>query len=312
MTAHPHHAAPAAPVACGSVEIAAVVGERAVTVVEVEARLGRLRSGPLAGRLPDPRTAEGRNLRRWLVQVMAAELIVEQEAARLGVLPEPAGDADVSEPSGVLPSWAFDLSEGDERSGVVGSSGASGGPGGASGGHDGQGGPEWPAGPLTLGAALRTGGVAAAVLAASPLARALCRTVAGGCEPPEEEVRDYYRRNLDRFTSPETRWASPFGPIRRGEIEGPIEDAVFSAREGDTVGPVDGPGGPWTLVVERVEEGGREPYDAVRERIRRELGDARRERAFARWLDGRQAAVRLMPGYEHPADPAHTDATHRH
>ncbi|MEV4460989.1 peptidylprolyl isomerase, partial [Microbispora sp. NPDC049633] len=144
-------------------------------------------------------------------------------------------------------------------------------------------------------------------------ARAVCRALAAGRAPSEDEARGYYLRNLDRFTAPETRWVRPFGPVRRGQIAGPIEDAVFAAREGETVGPVEGPGGPWTLVVERIEAARREPYASVRERILAELAEESAERAFARWLDARHAgSVVLMPGYEHPADPAQPDATHRH
>lgn len=249
---------------------AATVGDRVITVDEVDRRLRLMRSGPLAARLPRPETAEGRNLRRWLVQVMVAEALAEQEAARLGL---PAGH---SAPPG------HSLSPGPQAA-------------------------------LTLAGALRTGGVAAAVLATTPAARAVCLALATGREPSEDEVRDYYRRNLDRFATPETRWVRPFGPVRRGQIAGPIEDAVFAAREGETVGPVEGPGGPWTLVVERIEAARREPYAAVRERIRAELAKEGGERAFARWLDARHAdAVVLTPGHEHPADPAQPDADHRH
>ncbi|MFG1825634.1 peptidylprolyl isomerase [Microbispora bryophytorum] len=249
-------------VLAGDGAIAAVAGEKVVTVAEVDRRLRLVRSGPLAARLPRPESAEGRNLRRWLVQVMVAEALAEQEAARLGLAPEHAAA---------------------------------------------------PGAVLTLAGALRTGGVAAAVLAASPAARAVCRALSAGREPSEDEVRDYYRRNLDRFTTPETRWVVPFGPVRRGQVAGPMEDAVFAAREGETVGPVEGPGGPWTLVVERIEASRREPYAAVRERLRAELAKENGERAFARWLDARHAdSVVLTPGHEHPADPAQPDADHRH
>ncbi|MEU4423530.1 hypothetical protein AB0F81_23120 [Actinoplanes sp. NPDC024001] len=54
-------------------------------------------------------------------------------------------------------------------------------------------------------------------------------------------------------------------------------------------------------------------YHDERSRIATTLTSATAERAFAHWLDQRCAAlVRLAPGYEHPADPAHPDATHRH
>jgi [acyl-carrier-protein] S-malonyltransferase len=38
-----------------------------------------------------------------------------------------------------------------------------------------------------------------------------------------------------------------------------------------------------------------------------------RDRRFARWLDERYATlVRLEAGFEHPGDPRHPDAVHRH
>jgi [acyl-carrier-protein] S-malonyltransferase len=55
------------------------------------------------------------------------------------------------------------------------------------------------------------------------------------------------------------------------------------------------------------------PYPEERPRIAATLTAAAAERAFAQWLDQRCAElVRLAPGYEHPADPAHPDATHHH
>ncbi|MBO3748483.1 peptidyl-prolyl cis-trans isomerase [Streptosporangiaceae bacterium NEAU-GS5] len=237
--------------------IAAIAGEREITVADVDAREALLRSGPLAHRLPDPRAPEGRNLRRWLVQVMAGEAVAAREATRRGLVP-----------SGQVM-------------------------------------------PLRMDAAMRGGGVAAAVLSISPYARALRAHLA----PPVDEAAavDYYTRNLDRYTRPETRWVRPFGPVRRGELAGPIEAAVFAADLGATVGPVDGPGGPWTLVVERIDPGGPEPYAAVRRAILAALAEEGADRAFSRWLETSCAEqVRLMPGYEHPGDPRQPDATHRH
>jgi [acyl-carrier-protein] S-malonyltransferase len=65
--------------------VAAWVGERAIPVADVEARLAALRSGPYAARLPHPGTAEGRNLRRWLVQAITTEAVIEHEARARGL-----------------------------------------------------------------------------------------------------------------------------------------------------------------------------------------------------------------------------------
>jgi [acyl-carrier-protein] S-malonyltransferase len=68
-----------------SAEVAAWVGDRAIGVALIEQRLALLRSGPHAGRLPQPGTAEGRNLRRWLVQAITTEAVIEHEAAVRGI-----------------------------------------------------------------------------------------------------------------------------------------------------------------------------------------------------------------------------------
>lgn len=202
-------------------------------------------------------------------------------------------------------------------------------------------------GPLTLPAALRTGGVVAAVTASMPLARLLRDAVTAGVTVPEERVRAYYDRNLDRYTRPEVRHVSrldgprapradrtgcpavrsvnrtddpegrvgdaPLGAVRRGELAGPLGEAIFSAREGETAGPVEGPGGRWTVRVDRIDPGRRRPYEEVRDGIAAELASVAVDRAFAAWLERRYAErVRLHHGYEHPADPHHADATHRH
>lgn len=66
-------------------EVAAWVGGRAIPVTLVEERLAALRSGPYAARLPHPDTAEWRNLRRWLVQAITAEAVIEHEAGVRGI-----------------------------------------------------------------------------------------------------------------------------------------------------------------------------------------------------------------------------------
>ncbi|WP_433207006.1 DUF7158 domain-containing protein [Dactylosporangium sp. CS-047395] len=71
--------------------IAAYVGAEPVTVAAVDELAAAMRDGPFAARLPHPSSAEGRNLRRWLVQVLTATAVAEQEARRRGL--PPAGTA---------------------------------------------------------------------------------------------------------------------------------------------------------------------------------------------------------------------------
>ena len=75
--------------------VAAWVGARPITVEQVDRRLAALREGPLASRLPPAGTPQGRNLRRWLVQVMAVEELVVQQAVVREVICEPCDGGPV-------------------------------------------------------------------------------------------------------------------------------------------------------------------------------------------------------------------------
>nr|BFE55687.1 malonyl CoA-ACP transacylase [Dactylosporangium thailandense] len=79
--------------------IAALVGDVPITVADVNARLAGMRAGPLAARLPHPGSAEGRNLRRWLVQLLAATAVVEQEARGLGLPAAPPAEPPALPPT---------------------------------------------------------------------------------------------------------------------------------------------------------------------------------------------------------------------
>jgi [acyl-carrier-protein] S-malonyltransferase len=63
----------------------ASVGGAPVPVGEVDAREARLRGGPLVAALPAAGTGEGRQLRRWLTQLIVTERVLAVEAAALGV-----------------------------------------------------------------------------------------------------------------------------------------------------------------------------------------------------------------------------------
>jgi [acyl-carrier-protein] S-malonyltransferase len=84
--------------------IAATVAGVPVGVDEVDARESRLRDGPLAAALPAPGTSEGRQLRRWLTQLIVTERVVAAEAAALGLTA-----ADAPTEADVLPDIAARL-----------------------------------------------------------------------------------------------------------------------------------------------------------------------------------------------------------
>ncbi|WP_066369992.1 DUF7158 domain-containing protein [Herbidospora mongoliensis] len=86
--------------------IAATVGDEVISVAEVDRRMRDLYEGPLAARLPHPASPEGRNLRRWLVQLMTMERVVAQEYRDLrkrGESGQTASDGPAGGPDQVAP-----------------------------------------------------------------------------------------------------------------------------------------------------------------------------------------------------------------
>ncbi|WP_156688213.1 DUF7158 domain-containing protein [Mycobacterium sp. Marseille-P9652] len=66
-------------------EWVATVAGGAVAVGEVDAAEAHLRSGPAAAALPARGTSEGRQLRRWLTQLLVTERVIAAEADARGV-----------------------------------------------------------------------------------------------------------------------------------------------------------------------------------------------------------------------------------
>ncbi|MBU3706548.1 MAG: malonyl CoA-ACP transacylase, partial [Mycobacterium sp.] len=64
---------------------AATVDGHPVPVDEIDAREAVLRASPQTAALPRPGTSEGRQLRRWLTQLVVTERVVAAEADALGV-----------------------------------------------------------------------------------------------------------------------------------------------------------------------------------------------------------------------------------
>jgi [acyl-carrier-protein] S-malonyltransferase len=234
-----------------------------VSLSDVDSREVELRTGPVAPILPRERTGEGRQLRRWLVQVLVAEQLVTAEAEGL---------SDAPPLTEIAPDRA---------------------------------------------ALLGLGSVAADLLTRNPLARAVFMKVTSSVRVPASAVEGFYNGNPERFRVPEERVVRHLvggrRVLRRGELTGPVEDAVFAAGVGEVVGPVRDPLGTHTLVVEEIRPARMRPLDEVRDEITTHLLAAARRRAFTAWLDERMVTrVRLAPGYEHPGDPNQPDNTHRH
>jgi [acyl-carrier-protein] S-malonyltransferase len=255
--------------------VAAQVGKRRITDADVEARVRRLRNGRLRDCLPAEGCAEARQFRRWVVQVLATEAVVHEAADSLGVAS----------------------------------------PGDAEGQHDAQhyGLP---------GAGM--GSIMEAVLATSPLARSLLAVVTAEVGVDQAAVRTYYERNRDDFRQPDRcilvheidgRPVNAGRPIviRRGDVTGVVEAAVFAATPGSTVTVTDESGHAHVARVQQLLPGDLAPFEDVRDAITERLLSAARRRAFSAWVDRRRTALLwLAPGNEHPGDPSQPDNTHRH
>ena len=77
-----------------SSQVVATVGGVPIGVDEVDAREAALRLGRRAAALPRAGTSEGRQLRRWLTQLLVTERVVAVESAALGVTPDAAPAED--------------------------------------------------------------------------------------------------------------------------------------------------------------------------------------------------------------------------
>lgn len=118
------------------------------------------------------------------------------------------------------------------------------------------------------------------------------------------------RHSLDPWTR---RRGGDLGLLRRGELAGPLEQAIFAAPRGELVGPIRTEQGWHVARVESIESRGRVAYRTARAGIRAQLLAAARETAFSRWLDGqRRSLAAIAPDHEHPAHPRHGDPRHRH
>lgn len=81
--------------------IAARVAGQPVSVAEVDAREAGLRARMPAASLPLAGTSEGRQLRRWLTQLIVTEKVLAAEAARLGVTEAGAPTLEQVLPDGI-------------------------------------------------------------------------------------------------------------------------------------------------------------------------------------------------------------------
>jgi len=148
------------------------------------------------------------------------------------------------------------------------------------------------------------------------------------------EVRAYYDRNADLYARREVRLvrhavvaqraaAEAIAgrkvvdgeelEVRRGELAGELEEALFGAGAGDVVGPIRTEHGWHVARVEAITPASTTPFEEARAAITEELLGAARARAFGEWLETRRHALAVIePAYAHPGDPVHGLPSHRH
>lgn len=254
--------------------VVATVAGAAVDESAVDERERELRAGPVRSTLPRPHTSEGRQLRRWLVQVLVAERLVAAEAAARGLT-----GADAPGLTAIAPDRAAMLGLGSVAADL-----------------------------LTRNPLARS--VFRAVTAELTVPDAdVERYYRANPERYRHEERRVVRHALG--DTPVTD--RPPRTVRRGELSAAVADAVFAAGPGTVVGPVRDPLGTHVVRVEEVVAAHTVPLADVRTEIAAHLLGAARRRAFTAWLDQRAAeTVALAPGFEHPGDPRQPDNTHRH
>ena len=104
------------------------------------------------------------------------------------------------------------------------------------------------------------------------------------------------------------------GDVHRGELSGPLEDAIFSATVGTIFGPIRTEHGWHVARVDAVAGG---VVHAVRGGSPGDRGGSPGRRTqpacSGRGSSDRRAALAVIaPGFEHPADPVHGFPSHRH
>lgn len=163
------------------------------------------------------------------------------------------------------------------------------------------------AGPVRLDqrAAVELGSIAAAAYEGSAAVRAVYQAVTADVAVTPAQAAVYRESTARPSAGPVWRLRTPDGEFdaEPGSLPADLARALGSAVPGQTV-----TAGPWTatLVTRRVPEpDSPRPADG--------LLDAARRLAFVRWLDHARAhRLHLVPGLEHPGDPAQPDNHHRH
>ncbi|YCK39737.1 DUF7158 domain-containing protein [Actinomadura sp. ATCC 39365] len=247
---------------------------------ELDRRLAALRAGPRSAALPAPGTAEDRQLTRWVAQVVLTEHLCAAEATARGLPlekpPPPRPDQPTTDAITARPG----------RRAI-----------------------EAIAVRLDQRAAVELGSIAAAAYEGSAAVRAVYEAVTADVTVSASEAAAYREATARPTTGPVWRLRTPDGEFdaEPGSLPVALAEALAAAVPGRTV-----TAGPWTATLVACHDPTPAPGTASAAPADGLLDSARRV-AFVRWLDHARAhRLRLVPGLEHPGDPAQPDNHHRH
>ena len=272
------------------IEHVATVAGRPIPLAWVDQRLAELRRGRLGRHLPPGEGEETLRLRRWIVQELVTRAVLRHEAERAGLLPTTSH------------ARAYRRIDADARAGA--------------------GAPALPA----------------------DVAQDLFDLVTRRVVVLEPTMSAYYERNVDRYRRPEARLiryvisdtrgrsravlesllrgtasVSPCAVrqgemwLHRGELVGPLEDAVYDAVIDDVVGPFELDRGWMMARLIAIAPATCLSFEEARAGIAAELLRASKARAFDEWVASRRAALATIElAYEHPGHPLHGLPRHRH
>jgi [acyl-carrier-protein] S-malonyltransferase len=269
--------------------VVAVVGGRPIPLASLDRRMADVRRGPRSRHLPPDGGQVSIGVRRWVVQELITEAVMVHEAEAAGIIGPSSGTDPWAD--GRLSASAVGHLVETVTAGVT----------------------------VTRrevrGYYVRNGDryrrpetrrVRHLLLPDVMSARNAIRRLAGGADMAA--LADAI--SIDAGTR--TR-GGVLGDVHRGELSGPLEDAIFSATVGTILGPIRTEHGWHVARVDAVAAASCMPYAEARPAIEADLEAAERSRLFGAWLEDRRAAlVRIEPGFEHPADPVHGFPSHRH
>jgi [acyl-carrier-protein] S-malonyltransferase len=266
----------------GDAPFIATVGGRHIPVARLDARLAEVRRGPRGRHLPPDGGEASVNVRRWIVQELVTEEILAQEIGSVGThgdesaRPSPMAIARlVDRVTGSVTVPESDIRGYYERN------------------------PD-----LYRRPEVRR--VRHVLVADAAAAQAVARRLEAG-EAMEDVARTVSTDSGSR------KGGGYLGDVRRGELAGSLEDALFGAEVGSIIGPYETEHGWHVARVEAVIPESTAPLAEVRGAIEADLRAVVRGRAFDEWLDGQRRALAMVePEFAHPADPIHGVPSHRH